>query len=113
MTVIARCPRCRSESLEIFKTHDYCSQCNFSSDFTEDAIAEREVAEPMIPEWAIAHMELSDADRAEIREINIGKYAPGYELIVDTKRKPRVIKATRERATESPETLPAQEVGAL
>ncbi len=105
MTVVTKCPRCRGEALEIFKTHDYCSQCNYSSEFSDEAYQSAETLNPIIPEWAVAHMGLSEEELEEIREINLGKYAPGYELIVDTKKKPVVHELTKDEPSKSPRKI--------
>jgi hypothetical protein len=99
--------------LEIFKTHDYCSQCNYSSEFSDEAYKLAETLNPVIPEWAIAHMDLSEEELEEIREINLGKYDPGYELIVDTKKKPAVHDVTRDWQTKTRQTVEAREHSSL
>ena len=41
---LSSCPRCRSKSYEVFKTHDCCYECNYSSVFEEESD---------VPSWAI------------------------------------------------------------
>ena len=94
--VNAKCPRCREETLESLKTHDYCSSCNFSSELASES-------DMMIPLWAMKYLgELTAEDREEIREINLGMYTPGYELVVKRDTGPTKISDIKKVSQQHP-----------
>ena len=97
MSKVISCPRCGTMNLEILKTHDYCCECNYSHEYTKKSKKIFKRPAPIIPDWVLKHLDLTEADRAEIRDINLGKYAPGYELVVDTTKRPKVIEAVKKK----------------
>jgi hypothetical protein len=47
-----RCPRCREQGLEIFATHSYCLNCNYTSEDKYERESRKKDIGP-IPQWAL------------------------------------------------------------
>ncbi len=71
------CPQCGCGDIQILKTHTYCPDCNFSQE------GELEGERALIPDWVVSCLDATPDLLRDIKEINHGKYGPGYQAVVE------------------------------